>query len=207
LFYVCFEHHDLFQMTDNELVLKVNNGEITAYQELYSQYYVPLCVYAKQFVKRKDIAEEIIQDVFISLWEQKGQLNITTSLKGYLYTSVRNHCLNHLKHLQVVNEYNEYYSQLLKDAQDYYILTQEAGDSILIANELEKDLMKAIDSLPENCKKIFLMSRFEGIKHKDIADKLGVTLNTVHKQMSIALDKLRIALKNYYLAFLFICLS
>jgi RNA polymerase sigma-70 factor (family 1) len=197
------------RMTDNELINKLNKGELTAYQELYSQYYIPLCIYAKQYTKIKEIAEEIVQDVFLHIWEQKGQLNITLSLKAYLFTAIRNQCLNHLKHLQVVQEYNEYYTQLLKDAQDYYIISQETGDSILIANELEKTLNKAIEALPEGCRKILIMSRFEGLKHQDIADKLGVTLNTVHKQMSIALDKLRTALKadNYIIPFIFFYLN
>jgi RNA polymerase sigma-70 factor (family 1) len=191
-------------MTDNELVTKLNKGELTAFKELYLQYYVPLCVYAKQYTKIKEIAEEIVQDVFLNIWEHKGQLIINVSFKAYLFTAIRNQCLNHLKHLQVVQGYNEYYTQLLKDAQDYYILSQETGDSILIANELEKSLIEAIDSLPDSCRKIFLMSRFEGLKHQDIADNLGVTLHTVHKQISIALDKLRIALKIYLVAFLFV---
>jgi RNA polymerase sigma-70 factor (family 1) len=184
-------------MTDNELLVKIKEGELSAFQELYLQYYVPLCVYAKQYTKTKEVAEEVVQDLFLHIWEQKGQLRITVSLKAYLFTAIRNQCLNHLKHLQVVNGYSEYYTQLLNNAQDYYTLSQETGDSILIANELEKSLNEAIDSLPEHCRKIFIMSRFEGIKHQDIADKLGITLHTVHKQISIALDKLRTALKIY----------
>jgi RNA polymerase sigma-70 factor, ECF subfamily len=197
-------------MTDNELLTRLNNEDLSAFQELYLQYYVPLCVYAKQYTKIKEIAEEIVQDLFLNIWEQKGQLKKIISLKAYLFTAIRNQCLNHLKHLQIVQGYNEYYTQLLKDAQDYYILSQETGDSIMIANELEKSLMEAIDSLPESCRKIFLMSRFEGLKHQDIADNLGVTLHTVHKQISIALDKLRLALKIYLVTFPFaflICYS
>jgi RNA polymerase sigma-70 factor (family 1) len=194
-------------MTDNELIDRLIKGELSAYQQLYLNYYVPLCVYAKRYTRSKEIAEEIVQDVFLNIWELKGQFKITVSLKAYLFTATRNQCLNHLKHLQVVEEYNNYYTQLLKDAQDYYILSQETGDSIMIANELEKSIMEAIDSLPDGCKKIFLMSRFEGLKHQDIADKLGVTLHTVHKQISIALDKLRKLLKNYYLIFLFVFFS
>lgn len=193
-------------MTDNELLARLNKGELTAFQELYLQYYVPLCIYAKQYTKIKEIAEEIVQDVFLNIWEQKGKLKITVSFKAYLYTAIRNQCLNHLKHLQVVQGYSEYYTQLLKDAQDYFILSQETGDSIMIANELEKSLMETIDSLPDNCRKIFLMSRFEGLKHQDIADNLGVTLHTVHKQISIALDKLRTALKIYLVTFPFVFL-
>lgn len=196
-------------MTDNELVDGFVKGEMSTFQELYSLYYIPLCVYAKQYTRSKEIAEEIVQDTFLNIWELKGQFKITTSLKAYLYTAIRNQCLNHLKHLQVVEEYNIYYTQLLQDAQDYYLLSQETGASIMIANELEKSIMEAIETLPDSCRKIFLMSRFEGLKHQDIANKLGVTLHTVHKQISIALDKLRIALNisTFVLIFVFAYLS
>ncbi|MEN6351880.1 MAG: RNA polymerase sigma-70 factor [Bacteroidales bacterium] len=177
---------------------------MTAFRQLYSEYYIPLCVYADHFTKRKEIAEEIVQDVFLNIWEQKGQLRIITSLKAYLFTSIRNQCLNHLKHLQVVMEYNDYYTQLLKDAQDYYIISQESGDSIMIANELEQSLKEAIDLLPDGCRKIFIMSRFDGLRHKDIADKLGITLNTVDKQISIALGKLKESLKFLIVTLLFV---
>ncbi|MCE5347347.1 MAG: RNA polymerase sigma-70 factor [Bacteroidales bacterium] len=191
-------------MTDNEFITKLNNGDLTAFRQLYSEYYIPLCVYADHFTKRKEIAEEIVQDVFLNIWEQKGQLRIITSLKAYLFTSIRNQCLNHLKHLQVVMEYNDYYTQLLKDAQDYYIISQESGDSIMIANELEQSLKEAIDLLPDGCRKIFIMSRFDGLRHKDIADKLGITLNTVDKQISIALGKLKESLKFLIVTLLFV---
>jgi len=190
-------------MTDNELIIKINKGDLRAFKELYLRYYIPLCIYAKQYTKTKELAEEVVQDLFLNIWEQKGQLRITVSLKAYLFTAIRNQCLNHLKHLQVVNGYNQYYTQLLNNAQDYYTLSYESGDSILIANELEKSLMEAIDSLPEHCRKIFIKSRFEGLKHQDIADSLGITLYTVNKQISIALEKLRAALKIYLVTLAF----
>jgi len=197
-------------MKDNELIIALNKGDLTAFRQLYSEYYIPLCVYANHFTKRKDIAEEIVQDVFLNIWEQREQLRIISSLKAYLFTSTRNQCLNHLKHLQVVMEYNDYYTQLLKDAQDYYIISQESGDSIMIANELEQSLKEAIDLLPDGCRKVFLMSRFDGLKHKDIAEKLGITLNTVDKQMSIAISKLKESLRSIIvtllLAFFYIIL-
>ena len=190
-------------MTDNELIIKINKGDLRAFKELYLRYYIPLCIYAKQYTKTKELAEEVVQDLFLNIWEQKGQLRITVSLKAYLFTAIRNQCLNHLKHLQVVNGYNQYYTQLLNNAQDYYTLSYESGDSILIANELEKSLMEAIDSLPEHCRKIFIKSRFDGLKHQDIADSLGITLYTVNKQISIALEKLRAALKIYLVTLAF----
>jgi RNA polymerase sigma-70 factor (family 1) len=184
-------------MTEEDLITGLSKGERTAFQQLYNQYYTPLCTYSKRFTKSKEIAEEVVQDVFLKLWERQGRFMITTSLKAYLFASVRNHCLDHLKHLQIVHKFNEYYTLLLKEAEDLYIFSQESGDSMTIAQELEESVREAIDSLPVQCQRIFKMSRFDGLKHKDIADKMGVTVNTVQRQMSIALKKLRDALEKY----------
>jgi RNA polymerase sigma-70 factor (ECF subfamily) len=189
-------------MNEGKLIIDINRGELAAFQQLYNHYYIPLCTYSKRFTRSREIAEEVVQDVFLTLWEQQGRLIITGSLKAYLFASVRNRCLDHLKHLQVVNKFNEHYTLLLTEAEDLYIFSQESGDAMLIANELEKSVTEAIDSLPEQCRKIFMMSRFEGLRHQDIADSLGVTLNTVQRQMSIALEKLRVVLKKYLTLFL-----
>lgn len=191
-------------MTEKLLVDSINKGEIEAFHHLYKEYYPSLCIYAKHFTRNKGIAEEVVQDVFISIWEQKGHLNIKSSFKSFLFVSVRNGCLNHLKHLQVIYKFNVYYTQLLKDAQELYNVSQEAGDSLLVANELEEKIFKEIELLPEQCRRIFIMSRFDCLKHQEIAEKLGVTINTVHRQTSIALEKLRLALKNYLIIFLLI---
>lgn len=191
-------------MTEKQLVDSINKGELEAFHQLYIEYYSSLCIYAKNFTRNKEIAEEVVQDVFISIWEHKGHLNIESSLKSFLFISVRNGCLNHLKHLLVVNKFNLYYTQLLKDAQDLFNVSQETGDSLLMANELEEKIFKEIELLPEQCRRIFIMSRFDCLTHQEIADKLGVTINTVHRQTSIALEKLRLALKNYLMIFLLI---
>ncbi len=182
-------------MTENQIREKLNRGDLDVFQYLYKEFYPSLCIYAKSITRDKEIAQEVVQDVFIRLWEQQGHLKEIISIKSYLYFSVRNHCLNHLKHLQVVNKFNEYYSQKLKDAQDYYFITQESGESLLIANELEEKVLKEIESLPEQCRKILKMSRFEGLKHSEIASNLGIAISTVHSQISIALEKLRAACK------------
>jgi RNA polymerase sigma-70 factor (ECF subfamily) len=191
-------------MTEKQLIDSINKGELEAFHHLYKEYYPSLCIHAKNFTRNKDIAEEVVQDVFISIWEHKDHLNIESSLKSFLFVSVRNGCLNHLKHLQVVNKFNLYYTQLLKDAQDLFNVSQETGDSLLMANELEEKISKEIELLPEQCRRIFIMSRYDCLTHQEIADKLGVTINTVHRQTSIALEKLRLALKNYLIIFLLI---
>jgi RNA polymerase sigma-70 factor, ECF subfamily len=189
-------------MTEKQIIDSINKGELGVFHYLYKEYFPSLCIYAKNFTRNKEIAEDVVQDVFISVWEQQGHLDIEVSFKSFLFVSVRNGCLNHLKHLQVVNKFNEDYTQLLMDAQELYSVSQESGDSLMIANELEEKLFKEIELLPEQCRKIFLMSRFECLKHQEIADKLNVTINTVHRQTSIALEKLRLSLKSYLTFFL-----
>ena len=158
---------------------------------LYKNYYTPLCTYAFRITKNKDIAEEIVQDTFLKIWEHKESLVSVDSIPGYLYRAVRNNCLNHLKHLAIVNKYKDFSSQILTNAEDYLSVTQENGHSILISKEFEKQVYDAIDKLPEQCRQIFKLSRFEGLKNYEIAEKKGVTINTVQKQISIALEKLR----------------
>jgi len=202
------QHNKLFhdknerRIWEKQIIDKINKGDIEALHYIYREYYPSLCIYARNFTRTKELAEEIVQDVFIGLWEKQDRLNINISLKSYLFISVRNTCLNYLKHLQVVNKFNEYYTQKLKEAQDFYSITQETGDSLLIARELEEKINNAIESLPEQCRKIFLMSRVDCLKHKDIADKLNVTINTVHRQTSIALEKIRKAVKDFLTFFL-----
>lgn len=156
-----------------------------------------------KFTRSKDSAEEVVQDVFVNLWEKRFTLVVNSSLRAYLFTAVRNQSLNYLKHLQVINEYNSYYSDMLNDAGYYYSLSQETGASLLMASELEKKIEEAVDSLPKECRRIFLLSRHDGLKNQEIADELGISVNTVQKQMSIALGRLKIALKNYLPSFLF----
>ena len=194
---------DIFQKSSTEASEKsqspgrITPGDLDQFRSLYKEYYSALCVYATGFTRDNQIAEEVVQDVFVKIWEHSGTLSINTSISSYLYTSVKNASLNHLKHLQVVNKFNEYYTQKLQDAQDLYYLSQETGDSLMIANELEERLLEEIELLPDQCKKIFKMSRFENMKHQEIADELGVTINTVHRQTSIALEKLkRIVIKS-----------
>jgi RNA polymerase sigma-70 factor (ECF subfamily) len=163
----------------------------TKFRWLYKDFYIPLCTYAFRITKNKEIAEEIVQDTFLKIWEHKESLDSVNSLPGYLYRAVRNNCLNYLKHLIIVHKYEHSYTQLLSDAEDYLSVTQENGQSILISKEFEGQVYDAIEKLPEQCRQIFKLSRFEGLKNSEIAEVKGVTLNTVQKQISIALEKLR----------------
>jgi RNA polymerase sigma-70 factor (ECF subfamily) len=184
-------------MTDEEIKEKLHLGDPTIINWLFQNYYTGLCTYAHRFTKNKSISEEIVQQSFFKFWEKKETLQINETVIGYLFRIVRNNCLNHIKHQQIINRYNEKYLEKLNESEDLLNLSQETGLSIYIAKELEDKINGAIENLPAQCREIFKLSRFEGLKHLEIAEIQGITVNTVQKQISIALSKLRIELSAY----------
>jgi len=124
------------------------------------------------FLKDLDAAEEIVQDLFVKFWENRETIKISSSVRSYLFTSVRNSCLNFIKHLKIEENYKKYNES-----------ERESGsvtvDEEFEASELEKQIRKAIDQLPPERKKVFIMSRFEGLKYREIAEKSGLSINDV----------------------------
>lgn len=167
------------------------NGDTESFRVLYEKYYSGLCILACRYTGKKEIAEEIVQETFLKIWEGRKKIEITGSFHAYLYTSVRNGCVNYLKHLMLERKFSEDKSKALQQTVNYLQISQEDGSSMLVAEELEKILDEALDSLPPKCREIFLLSRKENLRYSEIAKKLGLTRNTVQRQMSIALGKLR----------------
>jgi RNA polymerase sigma-70 factor (ECF subfamily) len=137
-----------------------------------------------------DVAEEIVQEVFIKLWERREELEFNSSVKSYLFRAVHNTSLNYLRHLKVREEHRQYAEER------HQLLSMEYSDG-LEEKELENRIWDAIGRLPEQCARIFQMSRFEGLKYREIADKLGISPKTVEVQMGKALRRLREDLKDY----------
>jgi len=184
-------------ISEKDIIQKLKNGDELIFQFIFKKYYTGLYYYAKKYLGDKHHAEEIVQNTFLKLWEKRETFTISKSLSSYLYTTVYNNCLNFLKHQQVKEKYKEYYTQKIRNAEEYYSISQESGQSVYIAKEIENEIDKAIQELPGRCRKIFELSRFEGLKNHEIAEKLDISINTVQKQISIALCKLRSALANY----------
>lgn len=182
---------------EKQIVNKLRLGDKNAFYNIFKEYYLPLYYYAKKITGNKENAEEVVQNTFLKLWENPESFNVDRSLDSYLYKTVHNNSLNLLKHLQTREKYNANYKQRLAEANDIYSLLERNSLSILIANELERKIEASINKLPKQCQKIFRLSRFEGMKNKEIAEELDISLNTVIKQMSIALTKLRKSLGQY----------
>lgn len=178
-------------MAENEILLtKLCEGDTSAYETLFKCYYRKLTLFANRFVNDINAAEEITGEVFVVLWEKREQLNHTVCISSYLYKTTQNRCLNYLKHQKIENLYITY-------LQKNNLLDACAADTENSYNdkELALQIKTAIDSLPEKCRQVFIMSRYEDMKYRDIALKLDISTKTVERHMSIALDRLRKILK------------
>ena len=171
------------------------------FEKLYKLYYPKMFAFAKNYVPTNEDAENIVHDVFLTLWERKEEIEISFTLTTYLFTLVKNRCLNFLRHKLIEEEYN---SQM-KEELGFKLYALEAFDySYQSEEELQEIIRRALDTLPERCREIFIKSRIEGLKYKEISDELGISVNTVENQMVTALKKLRVALKDYLPLLLFL---
>ena len=160
-----------------------------AFEKLFRQLYEELYYHACRYLWRREDAEEVVQDVFVRLWEKRMELQISTSVKAYLYTAVRNRAINHLN------------SRWAKESH----LSLESFDNLTVGNEEAPDqealirlLQQAITTLPEQCRIIFQLSRQSGLTYDEIAEELGISRETVKSQVKIALRKLRAFLGEHW---------
>ncbi|MFD1000236.1 RNA polymerase sigma-70 factor [Ohtaekwangia kribbensis] len=168
----------------------LKTGDITAFEMLFRTYYQPLCNYAYTFVQNRDEAEEIVQSTFLSVWEKRENLEIRTAVKPYLYAMVRNACLNVLKHEKIKQQH----------AAVELAVAEKSVESVtrtVMASELETRIYEAMEKLPQQCRLIFKLSRFEELKYSEIAEQLDLSVKTVENQMGKALKIMREQLKDY----------
>ena len=169
---------------DSNIISGLKLGKEKAYEQLFHNYYPQLTVFATKYVLDIEMAKEIVQTVFVRLFEKRKSISIQTSIKSYLYQSVRNECLNQIRHDKAHKEHLE---QIKQQSEDTSI---EWTDKI-IETELEYRIFQSINNLPDKCRQIFNMSRFKGKKNQEIADILKISKRTVETQISKALKILR----------------
>jgi len=172
----------------------IKYGDVGAFEEAFHSYYSPLCAHAFGILKDPDDAEEMVQNVFVKFWNKKDHVTIATSFKSYLYQSVKNECLNYIKHRKVVAEH----------VQETVYLNKDSVTDDVIASELQGRIDAVVQKLPPERKKIFLMNRSEGKKYKEIADELNIAVKTVENQIGKALKFLRVELAEYLSAALLV---
>ena len=176
---------------DNIAVNELKNGNKKTFEWIFKAYYRALCFYAEGITGEKETAEDIVSDFFLKLWEDHERITITTSLQAYLYKGVHNSCLKHLEHLKVLRKYRDYAQYMLNNSALFQSQTDQQPLSLLISQETLAEIENAIDALPAQCKEVFLLARMDGLSYQEIAEKLGVSINTVRTQITRAMTKLR----------------
>lgn len=179
--------------TEKDLLDLLQQGNIYAYELIFRRYYVSLCGFATRFVQQPETAEEIVQSIFVKLWEHHTSIQIETSLKSYLFRATYNQCNNYLSHIKIKNKYIDF---TLK-AQIRNESNADPVHDCLVYKELNDKITEAIERLPTGCKNIFKLSRFDGLKYSEIADHLNISVKTVETQISRALSRLREELKDF----------
>jgi RNA polymerase sigma-70 factor (ECF subfamily) len=172
---------------DSEIIGRIRKGDIRQFESLFRSSYASLVKYARTLIKDSDTAEEIVQDLFFRLWQNKEKIKIESSLNGYLFRSVHNSCLHYIEHLKVIERHEQEMSFVQSDG-------PESPAEILQYKELQAKIARTIERLPERCGQIFCMNRFEGLKYSEIAEKLAVSVKTVEANMGRALKEFRKAL-------------
>lgn len=175
----------------DQLAQRIKSGDEQSFELFYRKYYSRLCQFACKFLKEPEEAREIVQSVFVKLWEDRSEIDPVNSLSSYIFKITQNNCINKLRHHKVESKYIEIYKIVYVD--NHEISPFES----LIGDELNERINKIIDRLPPECRKIFSLSRIEGLKYSEIAVLLGISVKTVEAQMSKALQILRTGLKDH----------
>jgi len=173
--------------TDKELIIQIIKSNEQAFDVLFRKYYAPLARFALMFTKNVDNADEVVQAFFVKLWQNKKKLRINSSVKSYLYTSVRNASLNFLKKEKTRNIYEDGF--------------ETENEKMELVKEKDADFKEiyetAVNQLPERTKEVFILSKNEGLTYNEIAEYLQITAKTVENNMGIAFRKLREILLPY----------
>jgi len=178
-----------------EQVLQLSTEEKNSFRDIFHENYQPLCHLSKHYLEDEDEAKGVVQEAFVKLWEIRHELNPDSNHRNFLYTLVKNNCLNTLKRRQILLKHHEKIRWMEMHYQ--YESLARIGDDYLEFNELKEKIDLAIRNLPEHCRIVFEMSRFEDLKNREIAEKLGVSQKTVEAHLTKALKILRNNLKDY----------
>ena len=189
-------------ITDNNVMIYLREGNEYAFRFIFDKYYDFLCMVADSYLRDEYISETIVGDIIYNLWEIKESVDIKYSLRSYLVRSVKNRCINYLQQEYVQREVSiNQYEDKAAIEELFFIESKHPLESLL-EQELENKINEVINELSPECRAVFKMSRFDGMKYEEIASELNISVNTVKYHMKNALGKLRLELKDYILSIL-----
>jgi RNA polymerase sigma-70 factor (ECF subfamily) len=176
-------------LNNEQLIPLLLSGDERTFEQVYKHFLKPLHNYAITIIKDEELARGTVQNIFLRLWERKSTLSFNGSLKAYLYSAVYHECLNHIRHDKVKLNHQDHLVYTMKNPEEYH--------SGIELTDLKDKLQQVLNGLPERCRTVFQLSRFEELKYREIAEQMGISVKTVEAQMVKALKVLRHELVDY----------
>ncbi|TKG93480.1 RNA polymerase sigma-70 factor [Puteibacter caeruleilacunae] len=181
-------------ISEQLIIRNLESGDVNTFEFIFREMHAELYAYAGKFIDEQERIDDVVQDAFVYLWEHKNEIEITTSLRSYLFTVVRNNCLQLIRKDKVSGKYKDWALLELRERElNFYGFENQS----IIEKELRDKIETAIGQLPPQCQEVFRLSRLQGLKNREIAEKLDISVKTVEKHMSKALKSLRSDLKDY----------
>jgi RNA polymerase sigma-70 factor, ECF subfamily len=190
--------------SNQEIVRELKAGNITVFEQIFKKYYTTLCFEARGYIGAKHLVEEIVCDVFTKIWLNRETIQIKTSLREYLIKAIHNNCIDYYRHLKSQDKLKQGFGEKQEEWVTLYSIGENPLDYI-ITQELEDHIADAIETLPDQYKKTFKLSRFSDLSYDEIAVEMGISVNTVKTNIKNALSKLRVTLSEFLpMLFLFL---
>ncbi len=185
-------------MDTGQVLEEIKKGNSEAFKLLFKAYYPRLLGYALRFIQNEEEAKDLVQECFAVFWEKREHLN-SVSLASLLFTIVRNSCLNYLKHNAIVKKHRiDYLVNVKGEERLYYSDFLLDADKKILFDELQEQINSVIDSLPQRCREVFILSRFEGLKNREIAEQLSISTTAVEKHIAKAVSSFSKHFKTKY---------
>lgn len=177
-------------LKDQQQLRKIRRGDIASFEKLFHRYYPGMCRYAESLLRSAEVAEEVVQDVFYNLWKNRETLRIYRSWQGYLYRSVFNNAMMYLRKVRREQPLEEQHARQLE------FPSEDLSDQLEL-DELSGLVLRTLEELPERTREIFRLNREDGMKYREIAERLSISVKTVEAHMGKALRALRTMLQKY----------
>lgn len=182
-----------FNINSSNFIKDINKGDKGAFKLLFELYYSKLLYFAQSYTSNKEDSEEIIQDVFVKIWNKRDKIN--TNINGYLFKVTKNLCLDYLRSKK--HKLNNSNNMVQLEAYINYNALADKITSTIIEKELEQKILTSIELLPEKCKRVFVKSRMEGMKNKEISSEMNISVSTVENHMTKAIKHMRLHLREF----------
>jgi RNA polymerase sigma-70 factor, ECF subfamily len=182
---------------EREILRGIQSGDQRAFSMLLRLYFHSLTLFAGSIINNPETAKDIVQEVFLKLWNNRGSFEIKSSLKSYLYKTVHNFCIDHLRKELRSKVKTVSYDDLSFRLEVFEIKDSDPLFEFFFSEEMETALQKAIDQLPVQCRQIFTLNRFEQLSYAEISERLNISLSTVKTQMIRAMHKIKESIKEF----------